>query len=95
VKDERKGRTESDATPADAEPSRNAEVRTPASRGQAKRGTEGADAAGASELATREAELGGGLTAGPAGEPTIDIHGGDRSMDSGRLPGPPDDPAER
>jgi hypothetical protein len=34
--------------------------------------------AGGSELVYRDGQLLGGLTAGPSGEPTIDIHGGDR-----------------
>jgi hypothetical protein len=33
---------------------------------------------GGSELVYRDGQLLGGLTAGPSGEPTIDIHGGDR-----------------
>ena len=33
---------------------------------------------GGSELVYRDGQLLGGLTAGPDGEPTIDIHGGDR-----------------
>jgi hypothetical protein len=53
------------------------EVRTPASWGQGKRGAEGYNDAGGSELYMHEGQLLGGLTAGPGGEPTIDIHGGD------------------
>jgi hypothetical protein len=33
---------------------------------------------GGSELVYRDGQLLGGLTSGPSGEPTIDIHGGDR-----------------
>lgn len=54
------------------------EIRTPASWGQGKRGAEGYNDAGGSELVWRDGQLLGGLTAGPGGEPTIDIHGGDR-----------------
>ena len=61
-----------DAAPPDAE------IRTPASWGQGKRGAKGYDDAGGSELTMRDGQLLGGLTAGPGGEPTIDIHGGDR-----------------
>ncbi|HSQ28956.1 MAG TPA: hypothetical protein VLN49_03850 [Gemmatimonadaceae bacterium] len=53
------------------------EVRTPASWGQGERGAEGYNDAGGSELYMHEGQLLGGLTAGPGGEPTIDIHGGD------------------
>jgi hypothetical protein len=54
------------------------EIRTPASWGQGERGAEGYNDAGGSELVWRDGQLLGGLTAGPGGEPTIDIHGGDR-----------------
>jgi hypothetical protein len=74
---------------AGADPNRNAEIRTPASWGQGERGAAGYDDAGGSELVWRDGQLLGGLTAGPGGEPTIDIHGSDRP------PEPPDDPAER
>ena len=53
------------------------------------RGAEGYNDAGGSELTMREGQLLGGLTAGPGGEPTIDVHDGDRP------PGAPDDTAER
>jgi hypothetical protein len=59
-------------------PNKHLEIRTPASWGQGKRGAEGYNDAGGSELVWREGQLLGGLTAGPGGEPTIDIHGGDR-----------------
>ena len=62
-------------------PSGDAEVRTQAAWGQGDRGAEGFEDAGGSELTMREGQvLGqvlGGTTAGPSGEPTIDIHGGD------------------
>jgi hypothetical protein len=54
------------------------ELRTPASWGQGERGAAGYEDSGGSELVWRDGELLGGLTAGPSGEPTIDIHGGDR-----------------
>jgi hypothetical protein len=54
------------------------EVRTPAAWGQGDRGAEGYEDSGGSELVMRDGQLLGGLTAGPNGEPTIDIHGGDR-----------------
>ena len=57
-------------------PSGDAEVRTPAAWGQGERGAEGYNDAGGSELVMRDGQLLGGLTAGPGGEPTIDIHGG-------------------
>lgn len=53
------------------------ELRTPAAWGQGERGAAGYDDAGGSELAMRDGQLLGGTTAGPNGEPTIDIHGGD------------------
>lgn len=55
------------------------EIRTPASWGQGDRGAEGYNDSGGSELVMRDGQLLGGLTAGPGGEPTIDIHGGDRT----------------
>jgi len=39
--------------------------------------------AGGSELVWRDGQLLGGLTAGPGGEPTMDIHGGDQLPTSG------------
>jgi hypothetical protein len=54
------------------------EIRTPASWGQGDRGAAGYEDAGGSELVWRDGQLLGGTTAGPNGEPTIDIHGGDR-----------------
>lgn len=53
------------------------EIRTPASWGQGDRGAEGYNDSGGSELYMHEGQLLGGLTSGPGGEPTIDIHGGD------------------
>jgi hypothetical protein len=54
------------------------EIRTPASWGQGDRGAAGYEDSGGSELSWRDGQLLGGLTSGPSGEPTIDIHGGDR-----------------
>jgi hypothetical protein len=59
-------------------PNKHLEIRTPASWGQGKRGAEGYNDAGGSELVWRDGQLLGGLTSGPGGEPTIDIHGADR-----------------
>jgi len=59
-------------------PNKHLEIRTPAAWGQGKRGAEGYNDAGGSELVMRDGQLLGGLTSGPGGEPTIDIHGGDR-----------------
>lgn len=53
------------------------EIRTQAEWGQGDRGAAGYPDAGGSELTWREGRLLGGLTSGPSGEPTIDIHGGD------------------
>ena len=53
------------------------EIRTPASWGQGDRGAEGYNDSGGSELYMHDGQVLGGLTAGPGGEPTIDIHGGD------------------
>lgn len=58
-------------------PGRRLNVRAPASWGQGDRGAAGYDDAGGSELVYRDGQLLGGLTSGPGGEPTIDIHGGD------------------
>ncbi len=58
-------------------PRGDAEVRTQAAWGQGDRGAEGSEDAGGSELTMREGQVLGGTTAGPSGEPTIDIHGGD------------------
>lgn len=55
------------------------EIRTPAAWGQGERGAEGYEDSGGSELYMHDGQLLGGLTAGPGGEPTIDIHGGDRT----------------
>jgi len=52
------------------------EIRTPASWGQGDRGAAGYEDSGGSELVWRDGQLLGGLTSGPSGEPTIDIHGG-------------------
>jgi hypothetical protein len=59
------------------------EIRTPAAWGQGERGAEGYYDAGGSELVMRDGQLLGGLTSGPSGEPTIDIHGGDVPPTSG------------
>jgi len=53
------------------------EIRTPAAWGQGERGAEGYNDSGGSELVMRDGQLLGGLTSGPNGEPTIDIHGKD------------------
>jgi hypothetical protein len=63
---------------AGIDPNRNAEIRTQAEWGQGERGAAGYEDSGGSELVMRDGEVLGGLTAGPSGEPTIDIHGGDR-----------------
>jgi len=52
------------------------EIRTPAAWGQGERGAAGYEDSGGSELIYRDGQLLGGTTAGPGGEPTIDIHGG-------------------
>jgi len=62
---------------AGTDPNRNAELRTPAAWGQGERGAAGYEDSGGSELVMRDGQLLGGLTAGPSGEPTIDIHGRD------------------
>jgi len=67
-------------------PGKHPEIRTPAAWGQGDRGAEGYDDAGGSELVMRDGQLLGGLTSGPSGEPTIDIHGGD-SADAHRNAG--------
>lgn len=56
-------------------PSGHAEVRTMAAWGQGERGAAGYEDSGGSELSMYHGQLVGGLTAGPSGEPTIDIHG--------------------
>ena len=53
------------------------EIRNPAAWGQGERGADGYNDAGGSELVMRDGRVLGGLTSGPGGEPTIDIHGGD------------------
>ena len=53
------------------------EIRTPAAWGQGERGAAGYYDSGGSELVMRDGQLLGGLTSGPGGAPTIDIHGGD------------------
>jgi hypothetical protein len=58
-------------------PGKHPEIRTPAAWGQGERGAEGYNDSGGSELVLRDGQLLGGLTSGPSGEPTIDIHGGD------------------
>jgi hypothetical protein len=74
-------------------PNKHLEIRTPASWGQGERGAEGYNDAGGSELVWRDGQLLGGLTSGPSGEPTIDIHGGDRppTPSSEAKPKPDDD----
>jgi hypothetical protein len=67
-------------------PNKHLEIRTPASWGQGERGAEGYNDAGGSELVWRDGQLLGGLTSGPSGEPTIDIHGGDRPPPSSSEP---------
>lgn len=67
-------------------PGRHLEIRTMASWGQGERGAEGYNDAGGSELVWRDGQLLGGLTAGPGGEPTIDIHGGDRPPEPAKKP---------
>src|SRR5215471_9247783 len=62
-------------------PGKHPEIRTPASWGQGDRGAEGYNDSGGSELVWRDGQLLGGLTAGPDGKPTIDIHGGDKTGD--------------
>lgn len=52
------------------------EIRTPAAWGQGERGAAGYDDSGGSQLIYRDGQVLGGTTAGPGGEPTIDIHGG-------------------
>jgi hypothetical protein len=69
-------------------PNKHLEIRTPASWGQGERGAEGYNDAGGSELVWRDGQLLGGLTSGPSGEPTIDIHGGDRPPSSSSEPQP-------
>ncbi|HET7552067.1 MAG TPA: hypothetical protein VFK04_12290 [Gemmatimonadaceae bacterium] len=50
------------------------------------------DESGGSELIYRDGQLLGGTTAGPDGEPTIDIHGrGDRASDARSEAAPADD----
>jgi hypothetical protein len=61
-------------------PGKHPEIRTPASWGQGDRGPEGYNDSGGSELVWRDGQLLGGLTAGPDGKPTIDIHGGDQPI---------------
>jgi hypothetical protein len=61
------------------------EIRTPAAWGQGDRGAEGYNDSGGSELVMRDGQLLGGLTAGPDGAPTIDIHGGDRPRSDGET----------
>ncbi|HEU5185224.1 MAG TPA: hypothetical protein VFU01_11685 [Gemmatimonadaceae bacterium] len=55
-------------------PGKHPEIRSMASWGQGDRGAAGYEDSGGSELVMREGQLLGGLTAGPSGEPTIDIH---------------------
>jgi len=63
---------------AGIDPNRHDEIRTQAEWGQGARGAEGYEDAGGSELTMRDGQVLGGLTSGPSGEPTIDIHGKDR-----------------
>ncbi len=80
-------------------PGKHPEIRTPAAWGQGDRGAEGYNDSGGSELIWRDGQLLGGTTAGPGGEPTIDIHGGDIPKDAkpSAKPARPDsaDGAER
>ena len=63
---------------AGIDPDRHDEIRTQAEWGQGARGAEGYEDTGGSELTMRDGQVLGGLTSGPSGEPTIDIHGKDR-----------------
>jgi hypothetical protein len=73
-------------------PGKHPEIRNPASWGQGDRGAEGYNDSGGSELVWRDGQLLGGLTSGPDGRPTIDIHGGDKTGDgSGQSPQRPSD----
>lgn len=72
---------------AGTDPNRNAEIRMPAAWGQGERGAAGYDDAGGSELVMRDGQLLGGLTSGPSGEPTIEIHGGDVPAEDGDATG--------
>jgi len=63
---------------AGIDPNRHDEIRTQAEWGQGARGAEGYEDTGGSELTMRDGQVLGGLTSGPSGEPTIDIHGKDR-----------------
>src|SRR6185437_14070414 len=70
-------------------PGKHPEIRTPAAWGQGDRGGAGYEDSGGSELSMRDGQLLGGLTAGPGGEPTIDIHGGhaaDRTTNDSDAP---------
>jgi len=75
-------------------PGKHPEIRTPAAWGQGERGAEGYNDSGGSELVWRDGQLLGGLTAGPSGTPTIDIHGGDRPP-ADRTKGPSPAPTEK
>lgn len=69
---------------AGTRPGGDAELRGMMAWGQGERGAAGYEDSGGSELVWREGQLLGGLTAGPSGAPTMDIHGG---------PKPPTPPA--
>jgi hypothetical protein len=71
------GRTSVYPMSSQERPSGDAELRTEAAWGQGERGAAGYEDSGGSELSMRDGQLLGGTTAGPSGEPTIDIHGGD------------------
>lgn len=73
-------------------PGKHPELRTPASWGQGERGAEGYNDSGGSELYMQDGQVLGGLTAGPGGEPTIDIHGGDRTGSDRQPPDANDEP---
>lgn len=60
---------------AGTRPGGDAELRGMMAWGQGERGAEGYEDSGGSELVMRDGQLLGGLTAGPSGAPTIDIHG--------------------
>jgi hypothetical protein len=70
-------------------PGKHPEIRTPAAWGQGDRGAAGYEDSGGSELVKRDDQLLGGLTAGPGGEPTIDIHGGDGRAPTSGAPATP------
>jgi hypothetical protein len=64
-------------------PAGGAQVSTQAAWREGERGAEEYNDSGGSELTIRERQPLGGLTAGPSGEPAIDIHGGSDSEEAG------------